>query len=273
MTMSYVLQSYWAQLKTKMIHKTAIVHPSAELDSTVSVGAYSIIEEGVRIDKNTSIEPHAIIRSNTTIGSNNKFYQFTSIGEIPQDLKFHGEESELIISDNNTFREFCTINRGTEAGINKTVIGSNNLFMSYTHVAHDCIIKDNCIFSNAASLAGHVVIGNNVSLGGFTLVHQFCNIGDYAFSGLGSVISRDVTPFTLVAGNHARAYKINTTGLRRSGMTDEVIQSLEKIFKLFIKSKIPREDCIRTFNESEHNSKESKYFVDFILESSRGITR
>ena len=256
-----------------MIHKTAIIHPSAELDSTVSVGAYSIIEEDVRIDKNTKIEPHSIIKSNTTIGCGNKIYQFSSIGEAPQDLKYKGEKSQLLISDNNIFREFCTINRGTEAGINKTVIGSNNLFMSYTHVAHDCTIKDNCIFSNAASLAGHVEVGNHASLGGFTLVHQFCNIGDHAFSGLGSVISRDVTPFTLVAGNHARAYKINTTGLKRFGMTDEIIHSLEKLFKLFVKSKTPREECIKVFNESEANSEESKYFVDFILKSNRGITR
>lgn len=256
-----------------MIHKTAIIHPTAELDSTVSVGAYSVIEEDVRIDKDTVIEHHAIIKPHTTIGCNNKIYQFSSIGEIPQDLKFNGEKSQLIISDNNIFREFCTINRGTEAGINKTVIGSDNLFMSYTHVAHDCVIKDNCIFSNAASLAGHVEVGSHVSLGGFTLVHQFCNIGDHAFSGLGSVISRDVTPYTLVAGNHARAYKINTTGLKRLGMTDDVIQSLEKLFKLFVKSKIPRDECINTYNKSEVNFKESKYFVDFILKSVRGITR
>ncbi len=256
-----------------MIHKTAIIHPTAELDSTVSVGAYSVIEEDVRIDKDTVIEHHAIIKPHTTIGCNNKIYQFSSIGEIPQDLKFNGEKSQLIISDNNIFREFCTINRGTEAGINKTVIGSDNLFMSYTHVAHDCVIKDNCIFSNAASLAGHVEVGSHVSLGGFTLVHQFCNIGDHAFSGLGSVISRDVTPYTLVAGNHARAYKINTTGLKRLGMTDDVIQSLEKLFKLFVKSKIPRDECINTYNKSEVNFKESRYFVDFILKSVRGITR
>ena len=256
-----------------MIHKTAIIHPTAELDSTVSVGAYSVIEEDVRIDKDTVIEHHAIIKPHTTIGCNNKIYQFSSIGEIPQDLKFNGEKSQLIISDNNIFREFCTINRGTEAGINKTVIGSDNLFMSYTHVAHDCVIKDNCIFSNAASLAGHVEVGSHVSLGGFTLVHQFCNIGDHAFSGLGSVISRDVTPYTLVAGNHARAYKINTTGLKRLGMTDDVIQSLEKLFKLFVKSKIPRDECINTYNKSEVNFKESRYFFDFILKSVRGITR
>ena len=256
-----------------MIHKTAIIHPSSELDSSVHVGAYSIIEENVRINKDTKIEPHVIIKKNTTVGCSNKIYQFSSIGEIPQDLKFHGEESELIISDNNTFREFCTINRGTEAGINKTVIGSNNLFMSYAHVAHDCIIKDHCILSNAASLAGHVELGHHVSLGGFTLVHQFCNIGDYAFSGLGTVISRDVTPFTLVAGNHARAYKINTTGLKRSGLSDEVIHSLEKLFKLFIKSKTSRDDCIKRYNDLMINNEESKYFVDFILKSKRGITR
>ena len=171
------------------------------------------------------------------------------------------------------FREFCTINRGTTTGIDETVIGSNNLFMTSSHVAHDCVIKDNCILSNAASLAGHVRLGNNVSLGGFTLVHQFCEIGDYAFSGLGTVISRDVTPYTLVAGNHAQAYKINTAGLKRKGFALDTIKGLEKAFKLFIKSKASRDEVNAAFSALNLNHKEVQYFVSFINSSERGITR
>ena len=212
-----------------MIHPTAIISDTARLDSTVEIGAYTIIDSNVSIGPNTVIEPHVVIKNHTSIGKNNHIYQFASIGEDPQDLKYNGEDTKLVIGDNNVFREYCTINRGTITGISETLIGCNNLFMAYTHVAHDCVIKDNCIMSNAASLAGHVRIGNDVSLGGFTLVHQFCDIGDYAFSGLGTVISRDVSPYTLVAGNHARAYKINSAGLKRKGFKDTTISSLENL--------------------------------------------
>ena len=256
-----------------MIHPSAIISESSVIGNSVSIGPYSIIGENVKIGDGCSIESHVVIKKNTSIGKNNKFYQFASIGEDPQDLKFSGEETILTIGNNNTFREYCTINRGTGSGISKTIIGSNNLFMAYSHVAHDCIIQDDCIFSNAASLAGHVNIGCNVSLGGFTLVHQFCNIGDYAFSGLGTVISRDVTPYTLVAGNPARAYKINTAGLKRYNFDEEIIYALEKTFKLFIKSKSSREDVLQSFSDLNYNYDEVKKFVDFINKSERGITR
>ena len=256
-----------------MIHPTAIISKSAKIDSSVTVGPYSIIGENVVILENTTLESHVVIKKNTSIGRNNKIYQFASIGEDPQDLKFNNEETNLIIGDNNVFREYCTINRGTATGINETIIGSNNLFMISSHVAHDCVIKDNCILSNAASLAGHVRIGNNVSLGGFTLVHQFCEIGDYAFSGLGTVISRDVTPYTLVAGNHAQAYKINTAGLKRKGFGLDTIKGLEKAFKLFIKSKASRDEVNAEFSALNLNHKEVQYFVSFINSSERGITR
>ena len=256
-----------------MIHPTAIISKSAKIDSSVTIGPYSIIGENVVILENTILESHVVIKKNTSLGRNNKIYQFASIGEDPQDLKFNNEETNLIIGDNNIFREFCTINRGTVTGINETIIGSNNLFMTSSHVAHDCVIKDNCILSNAASLAGHVRIGNNVSLGGFTLVHQFCEIGDYAFSGLGTVISRDVTPYTLVAGNHAQAYKINTAGLKRKGFDLDTIKGLEKAFKLFIKSKASRDQVNTEFKNLNLNHKEVKYFVSFINSSERGITR
>ena len=217
-----------------MIHKTAIIHKNANLDSSVKVGAYSVIDQNVEIGPNTIIENHVVIKKNTIIGEGNHFYQFSSIGEIPQDLKYGGEESTLKIGNNNVFREYCTLNRGTSAGINYTSIGSNNLFMAYTHVAHDCIVHNHCIFSNAASLAGHVEIFDHVTLGGFTLVHQYCLVGEYAFTGLGTVISMDVTPYTLVAGNHAQAYKINSAGLKRKGFDSDLIQALEKTFKIFI---------------------------------------
>jgi|TARA_X000001036_G_scaffold399016_2_gene402330 UDP-N-acetylglucosamine acyltransferase len=256
-----------------MIHPTAIISKSAKLDSSVEVGPYSVIHDNVMIDSNTVIESHVVIKNYTTIGKNNHIYQFASIGEDPQDLKYKGEDSKLIIGDNNIFREYSTVNRGTVTGINKTIIGSNNLFMAYTHVAHDCVIKDHCILSNAASLAGHVTLGKSVSLGGFTLVHQFCDIGDYAFSGLGTVISRDVTPFTLVAGNHAQAYKINSAGLKRKGFSDEVIRSLEKTFKLFVKSKSNRSQVNESFKKLGIDCQEVDYFIDFVNSSERGITR
>jgi len=256
-----------------MIHPTAIISKSAKIDSSVEIGPYSVIHDNVKIDSNTVIESHVVIKNYTTIGKNNHIYQFASIGEDPQDLKYKGEDSKLIIGDNNIFREYSTVNRGTVTGINKTIIGSNNLFMAYTHVAHDCVIKDHCILSNAASLAGHVTLGKSVSLGGFTLVHQFCDIGDYAFSGLGTVISRDVTPFTLVAGNHAQAYKINSAGLKRKGFSDEVIRSLEKTFKLFVKSKSNRSQVNESFKKLGIDCQEVDYFIDFVNSSERGITR
>ncbi len=256
-----------------MIHPTAIICKSAEIDTSVVIGPYSVIGENVNIAANTILESHVVVKKNTTIGINNKIYQFASIGEDPQDLKFNDEETILTIGDNNVFREYCTINRGTVTGINKTVIGSDNLFMTSSHVAHDCVIKNNCILSNAASLAGHVRLGNNVSLGGFTLVHQFCEIGDFAFSGLGTVISRDVTPYTLVAGNHAQAYKINTAGLKRKGFHLDIIKGLEKTFKLLIKSKASRGEVNAELKELNLSYKEVEYFVNFIKNSERGVTR
>ena len=256
-----------------MIHPTAIICKSAEIDTSVVIVPYSVSGENVNIAANTILESHVVVKKNTTIGINNKIYQFASIGEDPQDLKFNDEETILTIGDNNVFREYCTINRGTVTGINKTVIGSDNLFMTSSHVAHDCVIKNNCILSNAASLAGHVRLGNNVSLGGFTLVHQFCEIGDFAFSGLGTVISRDVTPYTLVAGNHAQAYKINTAGLKRKGFHLDIIKGLEKTFKLLIKSKASRGEVNAELKELNLSYKEVEYFVNFIKNSERGVTR
>ena len=256
-----------------MIHDTCQIHPSASISSDVEIDAYAIIDKNVSIDTGCKIKSHSIIRENTSIGKNNTIYQYATIGEEPQDLKFSGEITKCTIGNNNIFREYCSVHRGTSTGISDTIIGNNNLFMAYTHIAHDCIINDNCILSNAASLAGHVNLESNVSLGGFTLVHQFCNIGKFAFSGLGSVISQDVTPYTLVAGNHAKAYKINSEGLRRNNFSNTTIKNLEKTFKIFLKSSIPLEEKKIMFKNLNISDTEVDYFIDFILNSERGITR
>ena len=256
-----------------MIHETCQIHSSASISDDVDIGAYAIIDRNVTIDSGCIIKNHAVIRENTSLGKNNTVYQFATIGEEPQDLKFSGEDTKCTIGDNNKFREYCSIHRGTSNGISNTIIGNNNLFMAYTHVAHDCIINDNCILSNAASLAGHVNLESNVSLGGFTLVHQFCNIGKFAFSGLGSVVSQDITPYTLVAGNHAKAYKINSEGLRRNKFSDQTIKNLEKTFKIFLKSSKSLEEKKEIFNDLNISDSEVDYFINFILKSKRGITR
>ena len=256
-----------------LIHSTAIIDSSAQIDESAEVGPYCVIGKGVVIKKNVSLLSNVVVSGLTTIDEGTKVWPFSVLGGDPQDLKYNGEGTQLVIGDNNIFREYCTVNRGTVTGYHETKIGSDNLFMAYSHIAHDCIIKNNCILSNAASLAGHVRLGNYVSLGGFTLVHQFCDIGDYAFSGLGTVISRDVTPYTLVAGNHARAYKINTAGLKRKGFSDDVILSLEKTFKLFIKSKSNREEVLKSFKKLNILCSEVDNFISFINNSERGVTR
>ena len=256
-----------------MIHETCQIHPTASISHDVEIEAYAVINQNVSIDSGCHIKSHAIIRENTSLGKNNTVFQFATIGEQPQDLKFDGESTKCTIGDNNIFREYCSIHRGTSNGISDTIIGNNNLFMAYTHVAHDCVIKDSCILSNAASLAGHVNLESNVSLGGFTLIHQFCNIGKFAFSGLGSVISQDVTPYTLVAGNHAKAYKINSEGLRRNKFSNETIKNLEKAFKIFLKSGSTMEEKKEIFKNLNICDKEVNNFINFIENSKRGITR
>jgi UDP-N-acetylglucosamine acyltransferase len=256
-----------------MIDSKSLIHESASIADNVKIGAYSIIGENVSIGAGTVIKEHAVIRANTSIGKNNTVYQFSTIGEEPQDLKFNNEHTTCTIGDHNIIREYSSIHRGTKDGISDTIIGNNNLLMAYTHIAHDCILEDNCILSNAASLAGHVKLESNVSLGGFTLVHQFCHIGKYSFSGLGTVISQDVTPYTLIAGNHAKAYKINSEGLRRKEFDNTTIKDLEKCFKIFIKSSKTLEERLATFKALNIKSEHVNSFVEFILASKRGITR
>ncbi len=256
-----------------MIHATAIIDESAIIADDVEIGAYTIIGEKVEIGSGCWIGPHVVLSGPTKMGENNKIYQFASIGDAPQDLKYDGEDTVLEIGNNNTIREYCTMNRGTPDGGGITKVGNDNLFMAYTHIAHDCQIGNHTIFSNAASLAGHVVINDYVILGGFTLVHQFTKIGAYSFSGMGAAINRDVPPYCIVSGSMAKAFGINKVGLKRHGFSAETIKSLHKAFKLLIKSKGSRKDNIEQVKQIAKESDEVQNMLTFITESERGIVR
>ena len=255
----------------RMIDSTAIIDPSAHLGDGVSVGAYSIIGADVEIQDNTRIGPHAVIREGTKIGKNNRVYQFTSIGEEPQDKKYTGEASELHIGDDNVIREFCTINRGTADGGGKTIIGSGNWIMAYTHIAHDCVVGDGIIFVNGATLGGHVHIGDHVVLGANVLVRQFCRVGRHAFATRAATLAKDLTPFTLAAGNPARVLSLNKKGLKRHDFDAELILLLDRCYKQLVKGKKPP-DTLDIDTEAGRYI-EVKEFLDFIASSRQGILR
>ncbi|MDQ7016468.1 MAG: acyl-ACP--UDP-N-acetylglucosamine O-acyltransferase [Gammaproteobacteria bacterium] len=256
-----------------MIHPTAIIDPSATLAEDVSVGPYSVIGAAVEIDSGCEIASHVVIGDSTRMGKNNRIFQFSSVGEVAQDLKYAGEESFLEIGDDNVIREFVTLHRGTAHGGSYTRIGDHNLFMAYAHVAHDCQVAHHTIFSNAASIAGHVKVDDYAILGGFTCVHQFSHIGAHAFSGLGTIINRDVPPFVMVAGNHASAYGINKRGLKRRGFSDELIQALHQTFKLLVKNRGARDEALLKVKLLAEEHRQVKHLLEFIEGSERGIVR
>jgi len=255
------------------IHPTAIVDPNARIGAGVSIGAYSIIGAEVEIGDGTWIGPHVVINGPTRIGRDNKIHQFASLGEAPQDKKYNGEPTRLEIGDRNIIREYVTMNRGTPGGGGVTRIGNDGLFMAYIHVAHDCQIGDKVIFSNNASLAGHVHVGNQVILSGFTLVHQFCSIGDHAFTGMGSAISKDVPPYLMVAGNPAEPHGINKEGLKRRGFTPQSIQTLRQAYKVLYRSGLSLEEATARLKEMAQTCAELEPFVEFLDNSKRSIVR
>lgn len=254
-----------------MIHATAIVDADTSIAEGVEIGAYSVIGAGVEIGAGSVIGPHVVVMGPTRIGRDNRIFQFASVGEVPQDKKYEGELTSLELGDRNVVREYVTLNRGTRGGCGKTVIGSDNLFMAYSHVAHDCIVGNHTIFANAASLSGHVEVGDYAILGGFTSVHQFTRIGGRAFCGLGSVVTQDVPPFSTVAGNRARVIGINKEGLRRQGFSAELIRALHKAFRELLKSKVSRQDAVTSLRPLCDQHPEVAQFVDFVTSSDRGI--
>ncbi len=256
-----------------MIHPTAIIDESATLAADCEVGPYSIIGANVEIGSGCQIGPHVVIKGPSRIGKSNRIFQFSSIGEDPQDLKYDGEHSSLEIGDNNVIREYVTMNRGTGGGGGVTRVGSNNLFMAYTHIAHDCIVADRVIMANGSSLAGHVTVGEHAILAGFCCIHQFCTVGEHAFVGLNSVANKDVTPFTLVVGNYATARGINKEGLRRRGFSDQDINDLHRAFIEVVKGKGERKLAFEKVQPLAERSGAVARLLEFITSSERGIIR
>ncbi len=256
-----------------MISSHAIVDQNAKLAKDVVVEAFSIIGKDVEIGAGTWIGPHVIIKGPTKIGKNNKIYQFSSIGVECQDKKYQGEPTTLEIGDNNVFRESCTVHRGTALGRNATIIGSNNLFMVNTHVAHDCIVGNDIVFSNGASIAGHVEIHDHVNLSGFVGVNQFCNIGAYSFAAGGSMIIKDVLPFVIVAGHPAKVCGVNVIGLERNNFDPNTIAIIRQAYKIiFISSKTVVE-AIEKLIPLAAKHPEIKMCIEFLHQSKRGILR
>lgn len=256
-----------------MIHPTAIIDPSSLVDENVKIGPYTVIGANVSIGTGTIIGPHVTINGTTTIGKNNHIYQFSSIGEDPQDKKYAGDLSYLEIGDNNVIREFTTIHRGTVQDKNKTIIGNDNLFMAYTHVAHDCVIEDHVILANAASLGGHVRIGSHVILGGFSIVHQFCYLGDHCFSAMGSAITKDVPPFVMVGGRPTKPHGINSVGLDRRGFSQETILQIKRAYKVLYKTGLTLSEATVRLAEMAQIEPELNVMVDFFEKSNRSILR
>ena len=254
-----------------MIHESAIIDASARIAADVEIGAYSVIGADVEIASGTVIGPHVVVMGPSKIGHDNRIFQFSSIGEAPQDKKYQGERTWLEIGDRNVIREYVTLNRGTDEGNGKTIIGSDNLFMAYSHVAHDCVVGDHTVFANAASLSGHVEVGDYAILGGFTSVHQFTQIGSKSFCGLGSVVTQDIPPFSTAAGNRARVIGINKEGLKRKGFSADLIKALHKSFRQLLKSRGPKEEIFENLKPLCDKYPEVSEFVDFVKNSKRGI--
>jgi UDP-N-acetylglucosamine acyltransferase len=259
------------------IHPTAIVDSNAELDDSVEVGAYSIIGPNVKIGARTRIGPHVVVEGHTTIGSDNHFFQFSSIGGAPQDKKYAGEATRLEIGDRNLIREFCTFNVGTVQDGGVTRLGNDNWIMAYVHLAHDCQVGNHTIFANNASLAGHVEVGDWVILGGFSGVHQFCKIGAHAMLGMNTSLTQDVPPFVILNGNPAAAHGINIEGLKRRGFTREQINSIRNAYKLIYKSGLTLDDAKAALAKAEADTPDSATHLrtmrEFLDSSTRGIVR
>lgn len=255
-----------------MIHQTAIIDPTAKIAANVEIGPWTIIGPHVEIGEGTWIGPHVVIRGFTKIGKQNKIFQFASLGEESQDKKFQGETAYLEIGDRNIIREFCTFNRGT-AQDSVTRIGNDNLFMAYVHIAHDCIVGNNTIFANNASLAGHVTIEDFVIMSGFSGASQFCRIGSHSFASMGSIIDKDVPPFVKVSGYYAKPYGLNTVGMRRRGFSAETMLCLRRAYKTIYRKGLTVKQALEHLQEMLVSCPEVQMFIDFLNISQRGIVR
>lgn len=256
-----------------MIHPSAVIDADCEIAEGVTIGPFCVIGAGVKIGRGTSVASHVVIQGKTTIGEENTIFQFSSIGEIPQDKKYSGEETLLTIGDRNIIREYATIHRGTAQDKGVTSIGNDNLLMAYTHVAHDCMLDDHIIMSNGASLAGHVDIGDYAILSGFTLVHQFCHIGAHSFSAMGTAINRDVPPYLLVSGSPAVPRGVNSEGLKRSGFDAETVREIKEAYKLLYHCGLKLDEATDKIAGLAGDSPQLAVMAEFLQNSRRSIVR
>lgn len=256
-----------------MIDKRSDIHPSAQIASDVKIGPWTTIGENVAIAAGTEVGPNVFIQKNTKIGKNNKIYPFASVGSDPQHLAFDGEETWLEVGDNNTIREYVTLNRGTKQGGGLTRVGNGNLLMSCSHVAHDCVVGNNIVFANAATIAGHVTVGDHAVLGGLTAVHQFVNIGAYCFLGRSTKVAQDILPYTLVTGNPGAPRALNTVGLKRQGFSEYTLAVLKKAFLLVLKRQLKTQQLYHELEQLSADVAEVGVMLEFIKRSQRGIAK
>lgn len=256
-----------------LIHATAVVDSSVRLDESVEIGPYAVIHSGVEIAEGTRIGAHTVIHGHCRIGRGNNIHPFCSIGDAPQDKKYQGEESVLVIGNHNTIREYATLNRGTLHGQGVTRVGDGNYFMAYSHVAHDCIVGNHTVFANGASLGGHVAVDDHVILGGFVLVHQFCRVGVHGFCGMGTTISKDVPPYVTVSGNPGRPRGINLEGLRRRGFPPAAVAHIRRAYRLLYRSGLRLSEAIAAIREFASGRPEIGVLLEFLVQSRRSIVR
>ena len=256
-----------------MIDARAVISPGAELGVDVQVGPFTVIGPGVRIGDRTKIGPHAVINGPTVLGADNVVFQFASLGDAPQDKKYNGEPTRLEVGDRNVFREFCTVNRGTTHDLGITRVGSDNLFMAYTHIAHDCQVGSKVIMSNCATLGGHVQLGDWVIMAGFTGVHQFCKVGAHAFLANNTAVTRDVPPYVMAVGQPAVPHSVNSEGLKRRGFSPDQIRNIREAYRTLYRRDLPLADAIKELTAQAATQPEVQPFVDFIAASTRSLIR
>lgn len=256
-----------------MIDPRAAVDPSAKIADGVTIGPFSVIGADVEIGADTWVGPHVVINGPCRIGKENRIFQFSSIGEEPQDKKYHGEPTMLEIGDRNVIREYCTFNRGTSQDLGYTRIGNDNWIMAYVHIAHDCVVGDNTIFANNTTLAGHVNVEDFAIIGGASLIHQFCTIGAHSFVGMGSHIAKDVPPYLMVSGQPAAPHGLNIEGLRRREFSPEAIKALRRAYKIVYRSSLTVAKALEQLQELKQEFAEVAQFAEFVAKTERGIVR
>ena len=255
------------------IHATAIVAPDAVIGADVEIGAYAVVGPGVVVGARTRIGAHATVHCHTRLGEDNLVHPYASVGDAPQDKKYHGEPTRLDIGDRNVIREFVTLNRGTTKDRGVTTIGSDNLFMAYSHVAHDCVVGNQCVLANCSTLGGHVVLGDWVIMGGFAGVHQFCKVGAHAFLANNAAVTRDVPPYVMAVGAPAKPHSINSEGLKRRGFSPQQIRNLRNAYRVLYRSGLRLEQALEQLTAVAGEQPELQLLLDFIPQSTRSLVR